>query len=81
MTERAKIRFAIYLLAVVILVALGIVRWWGIDPRVFKALAICGGLLVIMLLMTYRVLASIADAATARAAADEAAQDQSGNSP
>jgi TRAP-type uncharacterized transport system fused permease subunit len=81
MSDRAKVRLGIYLLAAFVLIVLGVLRLWGVEQRILRIVAICGGLLVVMLLMTYRVFAGVVDDANRVAAAEKAAEDKSGNEP
>jgi hypothetical protein len=81
MSERTRIRLGIAAFAMLLAIGLGTLRWSGIDDRLFRILAICGALLVVLLFMTYRVFAGIADDATRAAAAEKAAEDTSEGTP
>jgi hypothetical protein len=57
-----RIRAGIAVLAVVVLIALAVLKSIGIDERLFRILALAGGLLVGSLYVTYRALLNMVEA-------------------
>jgi hypothetical protein len=57
------IKQGIYLLAALLVAGLLAMRLLGVDPLLVKILAIASGVLVLLLLITYRAFAGVADAA------------------
>ncbi len=57
------IKRGIWLLAAALLVGLALLRLADIDRGLLKILAIASGLLVLLLLITYRAFAGVAEAA------------------
>jgi predicted permease len=63
-TESARrVRNGIIVLALALLAALLAMKFTGLDQKLLRILAIAAGLLVTMLLITYRALLKIAEAA------------------
>ena len=58
-----RIKRGIYALAAFLLAALLGLRLLEIDRNLFKVLAVASGLLVLLLLITYRAFAGVAEAA------------------
>ncbi len=58
-----RIKRGIYALAAFLLAALLGLRLMEIDRKLFKVLAIASGVLVLLLLITYRAFAGVAEAA------------------
>jgi urea transporter len=58
-----RIKQGIYGFAALLLAGLALLKWLEIDAQLFKILAISTGLLVAVLLMTYRAFAGVAEAA------------------
>ncbi len=70
MADPARIKRGIYALAaLVVLIAAGL-RFTGADRTLVGIVAVSGGLLVVMLLITYRAFAGVAAAAREAAAAE-----------
>jgi hypothetical protein len=57
-----RIRAGIAIVAVVVLAGLAALKSIGIDDRLFRILAIAGGLLVASLFVTYRALLNMVEA-------------------
>ncbi len=70
MADPARIKRGIYALAALIVLILAGLRVAGIDRALVGVLAGAGGLLVVLLLITYRAFAGVAEAAR-QAAAEE----------
>ncbi|MGL4637384.1 MAG: hypothetical protein ACRCWF_15485 [Beijerinckiaceae bacterium] len=62
-TPNQRIKRGIYAFALLLLAGLGVLKWIAIDAKLFKILAISSGVLVAMLLMTYRAFEGVAEAA------------------
>jgi ABC-type transport system involved in cytochrome c biogenesis permease subunit len=62
-TGRDTIKLRIYGLAVMLLAGLLLMRFFDMDRQLLKILAIASGLLVLLLLITYRAFAGVAEAA------------------
>jgi ABC-type transport system involved in cytochrome c biogenesis permease subunit len=60
---RDAIKLKIYGLAVTLLAGLVLLRVLDVDRQLLKILAIASGLLVLLLLITYRAFAGVAEAA------------------
>ena len=58
-----RIRRGIYGLAALLLLGLFGLRLMEIDRKLFKVLAVASGVLVLLLLITYRAFAGVAEAA------------------
>ena len=70
MGQQARIKRAIYWLAVaIVLIAAGL-RFAGVDRALVGILAGAGGLLVVLLLITYRAFSGVVSAAGEAAAAE-----------
>jgi hypothetical protein len=59
----ARIKQRIYILAALLLAGLLALRLAGIDQQIIKILAVAAGLLVLLLLITYRAFAGVAEQA------------------
>jgi hypothetical protein len=70
-----RIKQGIYAFAVLLLAGLAVLKWLAVDQRLFLVLGISSGLLVVMLLMTYRVFAGVAEAARNAPQSPDAPQD------
>ncbi len=57
------IKRGIHAFAALLLAGLALLKWLDIDAQLFRILAISTGLLVAVLLMTYRAFAGVAEAA------------------
>jgi hypothetical protein len=62
----ANIRRAIAALAMLLLVTLGFLKWHGVDQKLMLILVIAAGLLVGLLLITYRAFVGVVAAAESR---------------
>jgi hypothetical protein len=60
-----RIRRGVAVLAVVLLIILGLLKWQGVDQKLLLILISATGLLVGLLLITYRAFAGVAEAARA----------------
>jgi uncharacterized membrane protein len=60
---RDTIKLWIYGLAALLLTGLLVMRFLEVDRQILKILAIASGLLVVLLLITYRAFAGVAEAA------------------
>jgi ABC-type transport system involved in cytochrome c biogenesis permease subunit len=60
---RDAIKLRIYGLAILLLAGLLVLRFLDVDRQLLKILAIASGLLVLLLLITYRAFAGVAEAA------------------
>jgi urea transporter len=58
-----RIKRGIYGFAVLLLAGLALLRFLDVDPVLFKILTVASGLLVLLLLITYRAFAGVAEAA------------------
>jgi hypothetical protein len=58
-----RIRYGIFALAALLIVILVLLRAIGIDQKLLRVLAIASALLVVVLFMTYRAFAGVAEAA------------------
>ncbi|MFM9975225.1 MAG: hypothetical protein ACKVON_11735 [Beijerinckiaceae bacterium] len=58
-----RIKRGIYGFAAVLLMGLALLRFFGADLVLLKILVIASGLLVLLLLITYRAFAGVAEAA------------------
>jgi ABC-type transport system involved in cytochrome c biogenesis permease subunit len=61
--RHARIKHGIYALAVLLLAGLLALRFVGVERDLLRILAVASGLLVLLLLITYRAFASVAEAA------------------
>jgi uncharacterized membrane protein YccC len=69
---RQRIRLGIAGLAIFLLLLLGFLKLLGIDQKLLRILMIAAGLLVGMLLITYRAFAGVAEAAVVETAKQQA---------
>jgi hypothetical protein len=60
---RDTIKLWIYGLAVLLLAGLLVIRFLDVDRQLLKILAIASGLLVLLLMITYRAFAGVAESA------------------
>jgi prepilin signal peptidase PulO-like enzyme (type II secretory pathway) len=60
---RDTIKLLIYGLAVLLVAGLLVMRFFDVDRQLLKILTIASGLLVLLLLITYRAFAGVAEAA------------------
>jgi phage shock protein PspC (stress-responsive transcriptional regulator) len=67
---RQHLRLGISGLAIFLLLLLGFLKLLGIDQKLLRILMIAAGLLVGMLLITYRAFANVAEAARQQAPND-----------
>jgi urea transporter len=58
-----RIKRGIYGFAVLLLAGLALLRFLDVDPVLFKILTVASGLLVLLLLITYRAFEGVAEAA------------------
>jgi uncharacterized membrane protein YccC len=72
---RQRIRLGIAGLAIFLLLLLGFLKLLGIDQKLLRILMIAAGLLVGMLLITYRAFAGVAEAAGVETARQQAPND------
>jgi hypothetical protein len=63
LTPNSRIKRGIYVFAALLLMVLAGLRILDIDRSLLKILAIASGLLVLLLLITYRAFAGVAEAA------------------
>jgi ABC-type transport system involved in cytochrome c biogenesis permease subunit len=62
-TRHARIKHGIYALAALLLAGLFALRFVGVERDFLRILAVASGLLVLLLLITYRAFAGVAEAA------------------